>query len=110
MGNGNSSGRGKRVNRVEQTLPLIMSGAKSRVTEKLAMSTLTSREVRAYVRWASRTAGIPEDEAMVLTSDRAFGDFFKRDELWQKQKSEIEEEGGAEVAPAPAGPTPPVRP
>ena len=68
-----------------QTRPLIVSAARSRVSERLAMSAKTARELRSYVKWAAKAAGMTEDEAMVLTLDRAVTELLRKDELWQAQ-------------------------
>jgi hypothetical protein len=108
-GNGESSGR-KRVNRVEQALPLIVSGAKSRTVERVAMSAQTAREARAYTKWAAKLLNMDEEEVMVLTADRAFGDLLKRDELWQKQKDQVDDDQSQRTSPGPAAPPPAARP
>jgi hypothetical protein len=86
LGNGEPKGRGKRVRREKQTRPLIVSAARSRVSERVTMSAPTARELRSYVRWAAKAARIDEDEAQVLTLDHAVTALLKRDELWQAQK------------------------
>lgn len=90
---------GKKVGRPKsstvQTMPLIVSTARSRVTEKLVMSALAARDLHAYVEWASSKIGIPEDEAMILTLDRAIGEFLKKDRLWMEYREQFlaKEEG-----------------
>jgi hypothetical protein len=88
LGNGEPKGRGKRVRREKQTRPLIVSAARSRVSERVTMSAPTARELRSYVRWAAKAARIDEDEALVLTLDHAVTALLKRDELWQTQKGQ----------------------
>ena len=77
---------GKRMGRprstTTQTMPLIVSNARSRVTEKVVMSAIAARDLHDYIEWASSKIGIPPDEAMILTLDRALGEFFKKDRLW----------------------------
>lgn len=78
-----------------QTMPLIVSTARSRVTEKLVLSALAARDLHAYVEWASGKIGIPQDEAMILTLDRAIGEFLKKDRLWLEHREQFlgKEEG-----------------
>lgn len=83
-GTNDSNGRGKRGRR-EQTRPLIISPARSRVELNVTMSAATARELRAYVRWAANVAALEEEEAMALTLDKAIPDLLKRDALWQTQ-------------------------
>jgi hypothetical protein len=104
IGNGESSTRVKRVRREPQTRPLIVSAARSRVTEQVLMSAPMARELRGYVRWAAKESGIEADEALVLTLDRALTDLLKKDTLWQAQKggaaSPKKDEGRPSLAPA----------
>lgn len=72
-----------------QTMPLIVSNARSRVTEKVVMSAPTARDLRGYVEWASSKIGIPQDEAMILLLDRALGEFFKKDRLWLEYREQV---------------------
>ncbi len=78
-----------------QTMPLIVSNARSRVTEKVVMSAIAARDLRAYVEWASSKIGIPEDEAMILTLDRALGEFLKKDRLWIEYREQFLDGGRA---------------
>jgi hypothetical protein len=88
VGNGESKRRKKSVSRIEQRLPLVMSGTRSRTEQPVMMSTTTATDLLAYVRWVSKVAHVPADEAMVLTIDRAIGDLLRRDELWQAHRAE----------------------
>lgn len=101
------SGRGKRTKREPQTRPLIVSAARSRVVEKLVISAPTCKELRAYVRWAANLARIAEDEAMVLTLDRAIGDLLRKDELWQSARDNEHPGAPSSLPPRPANPIPP---
>jgi hypothetical protein len=83
IGSGETGKRKKRVKREPQWQPLIVSAARTRVTMEVAMSAPMSRELRRYIKWAAKEARLTEDEAMVLTLDRAIGDLLRRDELWQ---------------------------
>lgn len=106
LGNGQTPGRGKRVRKEPQKRPLIVSAARSRVTERVAMSAVTARDLRNYVRWASKEAVIDEDEAMVLTLDRAIADLLKKDELYQSWKA-MTDGGDDDEEPSRAPVTPP---
>jgi hypothetical protein len=92
LSNGEAPPSGRKMGRPKtatQTMPLIVSNARSRVTEKVAMSAVASRDLRAYVEWASSKIGIPEDEAMILTLDRALGEFLKKDRLWLEYREQF---------------------
>ena len=84
-GEGQNSRR-KRIIKEGQALPLFLSAARSRVSERVVMSAVTSRELQRYLRWASAAAGLGRDEAQVMLLDRAIGDYMKRDEAWQVEK------------------------
>jgi hypothetical protein len=79
-------GKKKKTKADGQLRPLIVSAARSRVTEEVTMSAATSRDLARYVRWAAKEARLTQDEAMTLTLDRAIGDLFKRDEAWQQAR------------------------
>jgi hypothetical protein len=102
-----SAGNRKKVNEGTQLRPLIVSAARSRVSETVTMSAATSRELAAYVRWASKAAGLSIGEALTMTVDRSIGDFLKRDEAWQQAKGE---QGGDLVSAQPSPPPGPTSP
>jgi len=113
LGNGETKRRKKSVSRVEQRLPLVMSGTRSRTQQPVMMSSTTATDLHAYVRWVSKVAHVPADEAMVLTIDRAIGDLLRRDELWQAHRGQHalhdEEAPPVGVTPGqPGGAAPPV--
>jgi hypothetical protein len=99
-----SAGNRKKVNEGAPLRPLIVSAARSRVSETVTMSASTSRELAAYVRWASRAAGLSIGEALTMTVDRSIGDFLKRDEAWQQAKGD---QGGDLVSASPSPPPAP---
>jgi hypothetical protein len=87
------STKGGRPKVREQTMPIIVASARSRVTENVVMSATAARDLRRYVEWASSKIGIPEDEAMILTLDRALGDLLKKDKLWLDYKEKFLDDG-----------------
>jgi enoyl reductase-like protein len=97
-------GRKKRIKEA-QIRPLIVSAARSRVSETVLMSAPAARELREYVKWAATAAMLPEDEATVLTLDRALTEFFRRDTLWKAHKERASDTAETEVARAPASST-----
>lgn len=102
-----SPGPKKKSTKGQQVRPLIVSAARSRVTQEVAMSAATWRELMGYARWAAQAAGMTLEEATILTLDRAVGDLLRKDELWQQVRTR----NGAEVAaPAPAPAPPPSGP
>jgi hypothetical protein len=93
------TGRVKKKTREPQRRPLIVNAARSRVKKEITMSAATARALRDYVRWAAAEASLTEDEATILTLDKAVAELLRKDELWQAQSRETTDE--AQVFPVP---------
>ena len=68
-------------------LPSIISGARSRVEIRVFMGAPTARELSEYVGWVTNVAKMPQEEVLILTMDKALGDFFRRDRGWQATRA-----------------------
>jgi len=79
--NDQSKGRHKKV---QQSRPLIFQRVRSKVTTPIPMSAGTAETLKRYVAWAAGQEGADEDEALILTADQAFGEFFKKDKLFME--------------------------
>lgn len=64
-------------------LPSIISAARSRVEKRVLMGAPTARELTEYISWVKDVAKMPHEEVMILTIDKALGEFFRRDRGWQ---------------------------
>lgn len=81
--------------KVPQTMPLILSATRVRVSKELPMDGETAALVDSYSSWASKVGGITKDEAIMLLLGKAIPAFTKKDNLFQQ------EAGKAKGAPAP---------
>jgi len=71
------------------TMPLFLGAARTRIKEEITISALVSRELRAYIDWASGVAMMPDDEVRVRVADHAFTEYFKNDKAWQRDRADI---------------------
>ena len=72
----------------KQDRPLIFQKFKSKISKQIPMSAKTAEMLENYVTWAAGCAGADKDEALILTADQAFGEFFKRDKLFLESLDE----------------------
>jgi hypothetical protein len=94
------------------TMPLFLGAARTRIKEEITISAPVSRELRAYVDWASGLAMMPDDEVRVRVADHAFTEYFKNDKAWQRDRAELlgigssvaKPNGKEDAPPAPLAP------
>jgi len=73
-----------RPKKFQQSRPLIFQRVRSKVTTPIPMSAGTAETLKRYVSWAAGQEGADEDEALILTADQAFREFFKKDKLFME--------------------------
>lgn len=97
-GEGERKGGPGRKKKGPQTMPLILSETRNRVSRELPMDGETATLIDSYTSWASKKGGISKDEATILLLGKAVPAFIKRDSLFQQ-------EGSKDKAPAPSDST-----
>lgn len=92
---GEKKGGPGRKKKGPQTMPLILSETRNRVSRELPMDGETATLIDSYSAWASKKGGISKDEAIILLLGKAISAFIKRDVLFLQ-------EGAKEKAPSPS--------
>ena len=90
--------------RKQQDRPLIFQRVKSKVSRQIPMSAKTAKMLENYITWAADCAGADKNEALVLTVDQAFGQFFKRDKLFLESLDENTNPGDSNPSTPPRAP------
>jgi hypothetical protein len=105
-----SQGKIGRPGKKDQTRPLIFERVRSRVTRQVSMSAKTGEDLDRYIMWAAAAVGADEEEAMLLTMDKALTQFFQRDKLFQESVDGKKKDGsGSSAGPTAASPASPSR-
>lgn len=87
-GSGRKPGR-PRAPAPDDSLPRILSAARSRSTMSVVMGAVTARDLKQYIEWAAGKVNMPATEAMIVVLDQAIGEFLDGDRAWQRYKKEF---------------------
>lgn len=79
-----------------QTMPLILSETRNRVSKELALDSKTAALIDMYSSWAAKKGWISKDEATMLLLAKAVPAFVKLDALFQAEGAKVKESAGAE--------------
>lgn len=90
-----AKGKGGRKPRAPQTLPLILSQARNRVTKEVPMDGETYNLIESYGAWAANKGGLTKDEAIVLLLEKAVSSFIKKDTLFNTETAKKPKTKGA---------------
>lgn len=88
------AGKPGRKPKAPQTMPLILSETRNRVSKELAIDSETAALIDSYSSWAAKKGGISKDEATMLLLAKALPAFVKRDTLYQQEGAKAKDAAG----------------